>query len=375
MGRDSAAANVYRQALAHYRDAPQVPALLAAAAHLHDRLGEDEEAIAMYQRLVREYPNNQEVDAALYGWAWALRDMGRGNESDKIFRQIYREHRDSRFWADATYRLAERASQHGNRAAAGELLRPLVNGDCPPAVLEHALYLQAQMAITEHHWAEAEPPLKRLIDEFPKGELALAAEFWYAEIAYRTDDYDTAQKRFDQLAKHITGHNDRWTAIIPLRRAQLLFQQKHWTEARQLAETIARDFPDFDQQYEADCLIGRSLMAENTFDDARTAFTRVVHSTAGGKTETAAMAQWMIGDSYFQQENYTAALREYMRVEILYPYPHWQAAALLQAGKCYEKLGQKREAAELYARMMEKYPQTEFTADASQRLQATTTRR
>ncbi len=116
-------------------------------------------------------------------------------------------------------------------------------------------------------------------------------------------------------------------------------------------------------------------MAENAFDEARNAFTRVVHSAAGGKTETAAMAQWMIGDSYFQQENYASALREYMRVEILYPYPHWQAAALLQAGKCYEKLGQSREAAELYARMMEKYPQTEFTADASQRLQETTTRR
>lgn len=372
LGRDSAAATVYRQALVHYRNAPQLSGLLSAAAHLHDRLGEDEEAIQMYQRLAREFPNSPEVDAALYGWAWALRDMGRGNESDKIFRQIHREHPTSPFWADATYRLAERASQHGNRAAATELLRPLLNGDCPPAVLEHALYLQAQIAIGERHWIDAEPPLQRLIAEFPKGELALAAEFWFAEIAYRTDDFDTAKKRFDELAQHISNHVDRWTAIVPLRRAQLMFQQKHWPEARELAETITRDYPDFDQQYEADCLIGRCLMAEKSYDAARAAFGRVVHSAAGGKTETAAMAQWMTGDAYFQQENYSAALREYMRVEIMYPYPHWQSAALLQAGKCYEKLGQNREAAELYARMMEKYPQTEFTADASQRLQNTT---
>ncbi len=220
LGRDSAAATVYRQALARYRNAPQLPGLLAAAAHLHDRLGEDEEAIQMYQRLAREYPNSPEVDAALYGWAWALRDMGRGNESDKIFRQIYREHPDSRFWADATYRLAERASQHGNRAAATELLKPLLNGECPPAVLEHALYLQAQMAIGEHHWADAEPPLKRLIAEFPKRRTRASRRILVCGNCLPHRRFRHRSKRFDELAQHITGHGDRWTAIVPLRRAR-----------------------------------------------------------------------------------------------------------------------------------------------------------
>ena len=41
-------------------------------------------------------------------------------------------------------------------------------------------------------------------------------------------------------------------------------------------------------------------------------------------------------------------MREYLRLEILYAYPTWQAGALLQAGKCHELLGEGQEAAELY---------------------------
>jgi len=57
------------------------------------------------------------------------------------------------------------------------------------------------------------------------------------------------------------------------------------------------------------------------------------------------MAQWMIGESYLHQKKYHDAIRAYLRGEGLYDFPKWQAVSLLQAGKCYEALGQWREAA------------------------------
>ena len=81
----------------------------------------------------------------------------------------------------------------------------------------------------------------------------------------------------------------------------------------------------------------------------------------------------MIGETYFHQENYEAALREYLRVEILYPYPRWQAAALLQAGKCQGSLDRWKDAVELYGRLIKAYPKTEFTEEAQRRLGAQAT--
>jgi TolA-binding protein len=55
-------------------------------------------------------------------------------------------------------------------------------------------------------------------------------------------------------------------------------------------------------------------------------------------------------------------------VEVLYAYPHWQAAALMQAGKCYEQTGQWKNAGDAYGRLLARYSQTEFAAEARQRL-------
>ncbi|HEY2882310.1 MAG TPA: tetratricopeptide repeat protein, partial [Pirellulales bacterium] len=363
-----AAATAYRQAIKRYPQCKQMPQLLLGAAKLYDRLQRPEDSASLYQKLVADYPNSPDADSALYSWGWSLRDLGRGADADRVFQLLYDNYPKSRFWADSAFRLAERASQQSNPEIADALLKELVNRDCPAPVLQHALYLQGQNAINAEHWSAAEAPLSRLVREFPEGSLHLAAEFWLAEIAYRSSDYTLASERFERLAPRTTDHMESWSGIVPLRRAQILAQKKRWAEARILAESIAHDFPQFPQQYEADFLIGRCLAAEHDYDGARAAYAKVIHSSAGGKTEMAAMAQWMIGETYFNQNDFATALRDYLRVEVVYSYPRWQAAALLQAAKCYQQLGQPQEAAELYAKVLQSYPQTEFVAEASQRL-------
>jgi TolA-binding protein len=356
------ALTVYRQSMIRYPKAKALPQFLAATARLYDQLGQDEKALPLYERIVREYPNSPDIDATLYGWAWCLRDLGRGKESDKAFRQLYEQLPNSRFWADATFRLAERAVQHGDRTVAANYVEQLLSIDCPAPVLQHTLYLQAQIAISDQKWSSAEAPLQRLVEEHPDCPLRLPAEFWLAEVSYRGGDFNAAMHRFEALTPRISHRDETWMAIVPLRRAQMLAEQKQWSTARTIAESIARDFPQFDQQFEADYVIGRCLAAEGDFDAARTAYQRVVRSTAGSKTETAAMAQYMIGDSYFQQQTYSTAFREFMKVESAYHYARWQAAALRHAAMCQEQMGHAKEAADLVARARQSYEEPENLA-------------
>ena len=230
------------------------------------------------------------------------------------------------------------------------------------------------MAAGRQKWDEVAAAMGQLARDFPDSDLQIPASYWIAEAAYRQGNYDEAGRRLAALSLQIAGRHDKWLAMVPLRRAQVLAQQKHWPEAQAMASRIATDFPGFAQQYEADYVVGRALAAQADFEGARREYLKTIHSTTGGKTETAAMAQWMLGETYFHQENYDAALREYLRVEILYAYPRWQAAALLQAGKCQELLGRPKEAAELYARLIKTNPDTEFTKEGADRLRALQTK-
>ena len=130
-GKSEAALAVVRQALKHYPKAKQLPELMLATARLCDRLGHDDEAVILYERIVREFPKNTDNDAVLYGLAWSQHDLGHGDDAEKTFRRIYQTYPNSRFWADASYRLAERASERGERDAADALLTPLIDGECP----------------------------------------------------------------------------------------------------------------------------------------------------------------------------------------------------------------------------------------------------
>lgn len=365
---------MYRRVIDQYGASELLPRAMLLAARLHERLGQLEPSAELYQRLRQEFPDLPEREAVLYESAWVLRGLGRGDEADALFERLHQANPPGPLWADAVYRLAERAYQAEDYDRAEKLLDELLSGKSTPHILPHALYLQGQIAAGREAWPRVGAPLKRLIAEFPDSELAPLAAYWLAEAAYRQGEYDAAGERLRQLAEEMRGRQAHWLPMIPLRQAQILAQKKEWHDALEIASQIESDYPDFDQQHEVDYLMGRCQAAQGNFDDARSDYRRVTRSEAGAKTETAAKAQWMIGETYFHQEDYEAALREYLRVEILYDYPTWQAAALLQAGKCHEHLGEWQPAIELYARLLKTYPQTEFAKDASARLKTAQSR-
>ena len=274
--------------------------------------------------------------------------------------------------ADATCRLAEEAIRCREFDQADELLTSLEDDRLADDVLARALYLRGQTAVGRERWGDVSEPLARLVDRYPKSQLARAAEYWLAEAAYRQANYDEAATRFATLTAALPDDAEDvpdWHAMITLRRAQLLAQQGRHNDAARLAATISSRFVDFDRQFEADYVVGRTAAARADFDQAREMYRRVLRSPSGSKTETAAMAQWMIGETYMHQRDYRQALAEYLKVEILYAYPRWQAAALLQAGKCHEFLGEPAEAAKIYDRMLSVYPNTTFHHEAARRLE------
>jgi TolA-binding protein len=363
-----AALAAYLLVLEDFEESQQAPWAMFSAAKLHEKLRQHREAVVLLERLASHHPEFPHLDAVLYRLAWVQMELDRHSESDGTFRRLVRDFKDSRFWGDAVYRQAERAFEAGDFAEAVELVDKLIQRATDSSLLSHALYLKGKIAAQTARWAEVLAAMQRLVSEFPESTLQLPARYWTAESLYRLEQFEEAGVAFEELSIETGGRDDTWLAMVPLRRAQVLAQQHEWEQAQKIAAGIAQRFPDFRQQYEVDYLLGRCLSNRARFSEAREAYLRVVRSPTGGRTETAAMAQWMIGESYFHQKEYDLAIRAYHRVESLYAFPRWQAAALLQAGKCHELKQEWKQALRLYAQLLKEYPQTPFAEDASKRL-------
>ena len=240
----------------------------------------------------------------------------------------------SRFVPDVTLRLAESAAVANKAYGDAEtLLAEITDLKTPAIVRQHAWFLQGRIAMAQEHWNEAESPLLRLIENFPEGELVLPATYFLADVEYRQGEFEHAADRLAELATKTQDTPQSWSALAQLRRAQALAQLKRWPESLEVAQGVRASFPTFDQQYEADLLIGRAQAAQADLPRAarkpRRSWCKLRRHQ---RTAMVAMAQWLTGESYFHQENYAAAAIEYDKIPGGLPLPRWRAAALLQSG-------------------------------------------
>ncbi|MGO8749011.1 MAG: tetratricopeptide repeat protein [Thermoguttaceae bacterium] len=367
LNRPDPAVAMYDRVIRDYPSSKELPKALICAARLHQALHQNQEAAALFERVTKEFANLDDRDGALYQWAWTLADLGKAGESAEVFEQLRKEYPHSRYWADATYRILERAFAAKEFARSRKLAAALLAAKPAASLRESTMLVQGQIEAAEGKWKEALAAFQAVVREFPAGSSRPIADLGTAEAIYRQGDYLTSGERFQQLAKEGAGRPPAWRALVHLRLAQSLCQQKKWQDALAIAAKIESEFPRFEEQYEADYIVGRCLAAEAEFAAAREAYGKVIRSKGNEKSETAAKAQLMIAETYLHQKDYAAALREYLRVELLYAYPTEQAAALLQAGKCHELLGEWKEATGVYERLIKSYPDTKFAKEASDR--------
>jgi TolA-binding protein len=226
------------------------------------------------------------------------------------------------------------------------------------------------LAAAAGNWPQTAQFMGQHAEKFPASAVNLSARYWQAEAAFRQNDYETAEKLLAALDQSIISRRDGWLGIVPLRRAQILAQQKRWPEAVRLAESVHHRYPQFAQLYDADYLIGRALGRQARFDEARAAYDRVLRAPAAKGTETAAMAQWMVGETYFHQKRYTAATDAYTRCLRDHDFPRWHAAALLQAGKCRLLKGETDAARSDLERVVSEFGDHPLAAEAKSRLAA-----
>ncbi len=357
---------------------------LICVAQLHQRLGQLTEAGSSFEQLLAEYPGSRHTAGALLGLGEIARRTQNPTLAGAHYKEVQSRFPQSTQAKEAAYWLAlaaadEKDSQTARRYA-GWLIAELSHPRKPPTqpdslrrreqqLLNHARYLLIQIAVAEREWEEVSSASLQLQATAPEGALRTAAEFWLAEAAFRLGDDDLARKRFARLATRVIGLAEAWVPMVPLRTAQLAARRQQWTEVLEIVGALGRDYPDFPLRYEVDYLQGRALAGKGEMTAARRAYTRVLDNQATRETETAAMAEWMIGETFFHQRDYPRARQAYMRVIDEHNFTAWQARAALQAGKCWELEGEWQQAIDQYAGALKRWPDLQPEEELKARMQ------
>jgi TolA-binding protein len=160
---------------------------------------------------------------------------------------------------------------------------------------------------------------------------------------------------------------------VRLKQIQCWVVLKRWKEVLTAVQALRGELAANDPAVaELEYARGQAWLGQGRLEEARAAFQAAIEAPQAG--EVAAQAQLMRGETFYHEDRLREALREFLKVDILYDAPRWQAAALLEAGKVYERLQQWSDAAETYQRLISRFPDDPSAAEARTRRAAASRR-
>ncbi|MGI9518581.1 MAG: tetratricopeptide repeat protein [Pirellulaceae bacterium] len=325
------------------------------------------EAIGLFREYLETNSGHELYDLARYELGWALHDAEEPEKALIAFDIVADEIGDTPWRIDAIYRSAMLNKQLNNFAATRARLEQVVELAPTDELADYSRYALGEFATQDKDWPAAEQLFREVVDSSSATSLHNPARYWLAESMYQTGQVGLANTLFNEI-RTVDFDDPQITSAIWLRLAQCAARKEDWSRVDLIVQKRRENPDNTTPAYQMDYLQGRVRMSEAKFDEARYLFSQVVTDGKATGTQTAAMSQWMMGESFFHQENFTDALRAYLLVDSLYDFPDWRSLALLQAAKCQLHMGESGNAITTCQRMLATFPDSTHADHATQLL-------
>ncbi len=357
-------ARFVEQAPGHAR-APMASANVALCAA---RGGDHAGALKQIDRVLREQArslDDQVTTSLLYEKAWSQRETGDVQGASATYRAMLGDQREHSLDLFARVELAELEAGAGGHDAAVALLEPIAErADLPGDLGERSGYRLGACLYELGRDEAAARAFEAFLKSHAKSSLAPSARLLAGEAHFRRGQHRQAAAH---LARAAESEEARLRAPALLRLGEAHAALQAWKESEQAFSRFLREFPESEVWFQARFGLGFAMENQGRFDEAITSYRTVIEKHEG---PTAARSQFQIGECLYAQKKYDEAARELLKVDILYAYPEWSAAALYEAGRCFEAMAQVGQARQQFEAVRDQHAGTRWAELATARLAA-----
>lgn len=348
--------------------------LAAARAHLAIALARQDKPAEALKAIDAADQPEADLDAGLraalrYEKAWCLRRLNRNADAAAAYRgllEVGAAGGAQRLFA--ALELAELEAAAGRCKEALALLEPLQGSEgefasLPPDAQARLLYRVGVCRFEFGDHAKSAEALEKMLSIAPEHTLAPSACFFAGEALFKLGKYESAAKHLARITERFRKDEAYGPALLRL--GECLAALQNWPKSEEVFAQFLREHPGSEQWYQAQFGVGWARENLKRYDEAVTAYRQVVERHKG---PTAARAQFQVGECLYAQKRFEDAAAELLKVDILYAYPEWSAAALYEAGRCFEELNKTAEARTQYEAVRARYGETRWAELAAQRL-------
>jgi TolA-binding protein len=231
---------------------------------------------------------------------------------------------------------------------------------------ERETYLRSVCLLKLGKPSEAAKLLATYANDFPKSDLAPAAGLALGNALLLSGKPREAAEKLQQVAESKAPADIASSALLKAGDAWGAAGQ--WTRSEEACTKFLDSYPDHARWFQARFGQGWARENQGRQDGAIEAYKDIVSRHEG---ITAARAQFQIGECLYAQKKLAEAVGELLKVDVLYDYPEWSAAALYEAGRCLTELKRVPEARQQFEDLVKRFPDTKWAALAKERMPAT----
>jgi len=323
-------------------------------------------------------------DRALYQAAWSKRSAAKPAEAIPYYKKLLKQHASSQLANNVALELSEVEFEVGGEESEGDAAKRLVallaKRPPPDADLRRlALYRLGIVQFKRKNYLESAKAFEDMLEDPTVNLIASAA--WQAGEARRqlgvaaegdaqVRQYKAALKNYDIAMKAKVDSNQldqsRLQQQALLREGQIKAAMELWVDSEKSFAAFIKEHTKHELIRTAYLGLGWALQNQENYPKAIGSYEKTV--AAGIRDDTGARAQFLLGECYFEKEQYDKAIQEFGKVEFLYAFPQWQSKAAYELAQALLRQDLKEKAREQFERLIKRYPETKAAVAAKSEL-------
>jgi tetratricopeptide (TPR) repeat protein len=313
--------------------ASQYPKVYLKLGLANYNLNNNDEALKDYQKLITLYPQSDEANEALDNLKNIYVEMGKPNDYvsfvQKTGKVISISEADS-----ITYAAAELQYNNNDCASAINSFNNYLTKYPQGAYTLNANFYKSECYSKSKDWQNAVSGYQAVVNQgnspFAERAALAVSRIFYFELK----DYQQSTVYFTKLLELATTPENTLEALRGLVRSY--YQTKNFAEANTTAkELLTKKGISTDDKAIANLVLGKSLQANNQYDEAIAAFKQV---SAVNKSEWGAEARYETANCYYTLNQLSTAEKAALDViKVTGSYDYWVAKAYILLGDIYLK--------------------------------------
>ena len=348
-----------------YPQSQLMPRVLLNSGDAFYNLGLYDSARTSYRRLIAEYPSSLLVPDAVNGLQFTFQAQGRPREAIAVIESLLAKKTTEENAAGLLTQKADILFSQGEFGqAAVEYLR-ILDHPTGDSLKARVLYQLGRIYELENNSSKAASYFSEVNTSFPLSDVAPSALLSLGLLSARQNRWSAAIGHLRQFESRYPTSSLRWEAEYNVGLAQI--SMKNVDAARAQFESVVQLAPRDEVFADRSRLqIARMDQASRKYPAAIDTLSDVV---ARRNDDIAAEALLLMGEIYLTMRKPSDALQSFGRVsEGFANYPLLAERAFLGSGECYERLGDRTQAREMYSRVADTAVDQEVKRDAEERL-------